>query len=559
MAEYLDIIAPKGRQRIDLGSKAITIGRQAGNAVVINDSMASRMHCVIEPHPYGGWQVRDLNSRNGTYLNGSPIQISAFKVGDALAIGSIQILYAVETPTVPVEVVSEEDLIDEEPVNPFKQDDENHPMDPFSRLNEILAVFPGKFTENEIALINTRSQIAHAGQGEAPERYEAVAILRKILLLSHRTRASDIHIEPRRDQWQTRIRVDGLMVDIANLPRELGVRVSAVVKVLCEVDLGQRNIIQEGGFSSQFPPNAVGEPARRIHYRISFAPSVTGQKMVIRILDPSSGLEKINDLRLPHWMRQELADAIELESGMILACGPTGSGKTTTLYALIRSLNIHDRNVITIENPVEVQIDGITQLPVDEHDDRSFPNLLRSVLRQDPDVIMVGEIRDSDTARTAMQAAITGHLVFSTVHTKDTLGTIFRIIDLGAEPYMVAQGLHLVLAQRLARRLCSKCKIPVPPTPRQIEIMGDCFNGVKKIYEPKGCAKCLGTGFSGRQAFYELLKISPEMRQAILDSPTPRSLEAAIVDPRFKPLKRHGYELVADGAVSFEEIEHTIG
>ncbi len=191
-----------------------------------------------------------------------------------------------------------------------------------------------------------------------------------------------------------------------------------------------------------------------------------GQKLVIRLLDPATGLEKIGDLALPQHMLQVVSDTLQLEAGMVLVCGPTGSGKTTTLYALVRSLDIHERNVITIENPVEIQIDGVTQLPVDDSPEHSFSNLLRSSLRQDPDVIMVGEIRDSETARIAMQAAITGHLVFSTVHTKDTIGSIFRLIDLGAEPFMVAQGLHLVLAQRLARRLCLRCRIARAPRMR---------------------------------------------------------------------------------------------
>jgi type II secretory ATPase GspE/PulE/Tfp pilus assembly ATPase PilB-like protein len=244
---------------------------------------------------------------------------------------------------------------------------------------------------------------------------------------------------------------------------------------------------------------------------------------------------------------------------MVLVCGPTGSGKTSTLYALIRSLKLTERNVVTIEDPVEIQIEGVTQIPVDEEKGKSFSALLRSVLRQDPDIILVGEIRDAETARIAMQAAITGHLVFSTVHTKDAFGTVFRLLDLGVEPYLLAQGLHVVVAQRLVRQLCPFCKRSQPITPEQKQRMGPVAEGVTQVYEPAGCYRCMNTGFAGRRAIFELLTTNPKFREAVVRNPSPQQLQDALANTGYEPLERNGFQLVAQGVASFEEIDRAVG
>jgi general secretion pathway protein E len=300
-------------------------------------------------------------------------------------------------------------------------------------------------------------------------------------------------------------------------------------------------------------------PGRRVDYRVSFAPSVFGQKLVIRVQDTALAPLHVSDLNLPDWMLKEVEYAIEQDSGMVLVCGPTGSGKTTTLYSLIRSSDTASRNFVTIEDPVEIQIEGVTQIPVDEAEGKTFSALLRSVLRQDPDVIMVGEIRDPETARIAMQAAITGHLVFSTVHTTSTLGTVFRLLDLGVEPYLLAQGLHLVIAQRLVRQLCPYCKKAVKPTAEQLAKLPNGGEGITKIFTRGGCARCLSTGFSGRRAFFELLHTSEELREVIVRSPTMGEISKTLANTRFEKLSQTGYQLVAEGAVSFDEIEKAVG
>jgi general secretion pathway protein E len=588
-APYLEIHTPDGRRQFPVGDQPVTIGRHPENRLVISDPVSSRRHCVIEKVP-GGWRIRDLNSSNGTRVNGSVVEQSRLLPGDIVSIGATKIVLVVPAPD--AEVVSDEDALsgpeaeDDIPVveevdenaeelsddDLVIAEDDNAPLhldsdDPFSAssdasdknymrtIRELAESLPNKpFGEFDIATINSRGVVVHPAAPPDPKRgkQEAVDFLRLLLLVIARSRATDLHMEPKGEFYQIRIRIDGSMVDVARLPNEIGVKLTALVKILSEIDVTQKSIVQEGHFSTKLPN-------RRVDYRVSFAPSVFGQKLVIRVQDTALAPVRINDLNLPNWMLKEVETAMSADQGMVLVCGPTGSGKTTTLYSLIRSSDTSSRNFVTIEDPVEIQIDGVTQLPVDEPEGKSFSALLRSVLRQDPDVILVGEIRDPETARIAMQAAITGHLVFSTVHTTSTVGTIFRLLDLGVEPYLIAQGLHLVLAQRLVRQLCPYCKKPTKPTPEQLAKMPNHGEGVKQIFVPVGCKRCLSTGFSGRRAFFELLRTTDELRDAIVKSPTMADINKTLANTRFEKLQQTGYQLVADGTVPFDEIERAVG
>jgi general secretion pathway protein E len=257
-------------------------------------------------------------------------------------------------------------------------------------------------------------------------------------------------------------------------------------------------------------------------------------------------------------MFEEVQKACKADSGMILVCGPTGSGKTSTLYAVIRDIDVAERNVVTIEDPVEIQLDGVTQIPVNDAQGNTFSALLRSVLRQDPDAILVGEVRDPETAKIALQAAITGHLVFSTVHAKDTIGTVFRLLDLGVEPYLVASGLQLVLGQRLVRKLCPACRIASKPTAEQLARMGKAGEGVEKIYSPRGCPKCVGTGFMGRRGVFELLRVTEEMNEIIMKTPSVAEVQKTLAGSKFVKLVQSGYMLVAEGITSLDEIERSM-
>jgi general secretion pathway protein E len=284
-----------------------------------------------------------------------------------------------------------------------------------------------------------------------------------------------------------------------------------------------------------------------------------GQKLVLRILDSSNAPSRLHELGLIPWMYEKLRTIATKDAGLLLACGPTGSGKTTTLYSCLREIDVEQRNAITIEDPVEYFLEGCTQIPIDHKQGSTFVNILRSVLRQDPDVIFVGEIRDIETATVAMQAAMTGHLVYSTVHAKDSIGSIFRLLDLGVEGYLVANALNVILAQRLVRLLCPACKKAVTPTPPQNMKMGKSVGGIDKIYSPVGCNRCLRTGFHGRRALFELLEVSDGMRDVILKSPSIQGIRDIAATGLFTSLQDYGFGLVQKGLTSFDEIERVSG
>jgi len=570
----IDIQGPANVPTIEVADGPVTVGRHANNQVVLGDAQASRAHCVLEPAKgkSGGFQVRDLNSSNGTYLNGQRVTGAApLKPGDVVTIGATR-LVARDPLAAPAAVEEVDELSEADVVEEFVQvqDSEritlgNAEGDYEEALVAMAAALPaGEFAEHEIALANAKGRIVHeAGTQErrAGARRDIVGIFRLVLLNAFRSRTTDIHLEPRKDGYIVRLRLDGVLVDACTLPHQTGVRLASLVKVLGEIDLAMRDSIQEGSFSSRVPSGKDVGGFRRVDYRVSFAPAVFGQKLVLRVLDTANAPSKINDLGLPLFMGKALAEAISQDAGMVLVAGPTGSGKTSTLYSLIRSIDSSQRNVVTIEDPVEIQLDGVTQIQVDDAGGKSFGNILRSVLRQDPDVILVGEIRDGETARIAMQAAITGHLVFSTVHTKDTAGSIFRLLDLGCEPYMVGQGLHMVVAQRLVRTLCPNCKRPVKPTPQQLEQLGPKYANLQRLFEPGGCKRCLGTGYFGRRAVFELLENNDKLKDTILRSPTIQDVYEAATNGggQFQRLMQSGYDLAARGVVSLTEVERAVG
>ncbi|MEA2709303.1 MAG: hypothetical protein QOF78_1904 [Phycisphaerales bacterium] len=565
---YLEIHTGDTTKDLPITDKPITVGRHPTNIVVLADGMASRYHCVIEKGQ-DGLRVRDLDSSNGTRVNGQVIKTWRLGDGDVVQIGKSTL--TVHAPSlapnprakkaVPVPAVEEDDY----EVEVVEVDEEEAQQAPggvgyealLARMAESLT--DKKFGEDDIALVNARGALAHPSKpagannnrrGQQEPR-DIINIFKLILLICFRTRASDVHIEPKQDDYSVRIRADGSMVDVVRLPKDVGIRVTSMIKIICDIDIAQKQIVQEGHYSARVPD-------RRVDYRVSFAPAMFGQKCVIRVLDTANTPYHVWDLQLPEWMFEDIQRAMKADSGMFLVCGPTGSGKTSTLYAVIRDIDVSERNVVTIEDPVEIQLDGVTQIPVVESQGNTFSALLKSVLRQDPDAILVGEVRDPETAKIALQAAITGHLVFSTVHAKDTIGTIFRLLDLGVEPYLVSSGLQLVLAQRLVRKLCPACRIASKPTPEILKRMGSPGDGVERIFSPRGCPKCVGTGFMGRRGVFELLTVNEEMREIIMKSPSVGEIMKTLATTKFVKLSQSGYQLVADGITSLDEIERSM-
>jgi general secretion pathway protein E len=318
-----------------------------------------------------------------------------------------------------------------------------------------------------------------------------------MLLTAAKGRGTDIHLEPKTDITQVRMRVDGQMVWIADIPKRVGDLTSGLVRTACQLKSVAADAVQDGHFSARFPD-------RRVEYRASFTPTMQGAKLVLRVLDERGIPHSIGELGLAPYMEERVRKTCEQSQGMLLVCGPTGSGKTTTLYNCLRAVDREKKNVITIEDPVEYQIEGCTQIPINEKRGNTFFSLLRSCLRQDPDVILLGEIRDDETAQTAMRAAMTGHLVFTTLHAKDTISAVFRLLDLKVEPFLVANSLELILAQRLLRVLCDNCKRTVPVTPGQATRIGRFLGGKSQVYSAVGCQSCLKTGYRGRRALFEL-------------------------------------------------------
>ncbi len=542
--------AGRGRP-IRLDEDPITIGRHPDNRLRIKDDMASRHHCIIEPFESGKFRVRDLGSRNGTKVNGQKIDEALLQPGDLIQIG--QLRFEVEERrsevTERVGATAEQDA-ESGPTMPVKTRRKAEERAPWvQELQTIIKAFAVSGVDDEnVRVVDAGGQSSEALGGTGP----GPRATRLLLRVASRTRSTDIHCEPKGESVNIRMRVDGQMVWITELPNDVGERMLGLVKNACQMKSAARDAVQDGHFSARFPD-------RRVEYRVSITPSVHGQKMVIRVLDQRGVPTSLADLGLVGYMHERIHAVCQQDSGLLLVCGPTGSGKTTTLYNGLREIDRDSRNVITIEDPVEYQIEGVTQMPIDEKKGNTFNTLLRSVLRQDPDVILLGEIRDEETARTGMQAAMTGHLVFSTVHSKDSISAVFRLLDLRVEPYLVANALNLVLAQRLVRTLCEKCKQQVPVTPGQANKIGRFLNQKTHICAPVGCPTCIKTGYRGRRALFELLDFNDELRDVVLRNPSIQGMRKIIDQGLFTTLQQFGYRMVSEGTTSMDEVERVAG
>ncbi len=515
-----------------VADEPITIGRHPDNTIMLKDDKASRFHCRIE-RTDDGVIVQDLKSRNGIRVNGEKVLFAPLEAGDLLKVGKSEFL-----------VEAEGALANE--VGDKRSKGHDAPQPEWAlELKRMLKDLPPKQAQLEaVSLINADGSptdvLRTAGDGPRAIRY--------LLRVASKSRATDIHIEPKLELFHVRMRVDGQMVWIVELPERVGELALGLIRATCQMKQAARDAVQDGHFSAKFDK-------RRTEFRVSITPSVHGAKGVIRVLDLRDIPHSLEELGLLSYMHQRIRRIARQDHGLLLSCGPTGSGKTTTLYNMLREVDRNARNIVTIEDPVEYAIEGVTQLPVDEEKGKGFSDLLRSVLRQDPDVILVGEIRDEMTARTAMRASMTGHVVLTTVHSKDSVTSIFRLMDLGVEQYLVANSLDLVLAQRLVRVLCDNCKAEVPLKPGQITRMGKFLGGKTSSYAAVGCKKCLGTGYRGRRAVFELLDVNDELRDIILKEPSVQAIKGVIEQGLFTTLAQFGWRLVGEGSTSVDEVD----
>jgi type II secretory ATPase GspE/PulE/Tfp pilus assembly ATPase PilB-like protein len=376
-----------------------------------------------------------------------------------------------------------------------------------------------------------------------------VQAAQKMLIAAMRQGATDIHFEPRDKEYHVRFRVDGVLHNVESMPLSAGKGVVSALKVVSDMDISERRRPQDGTFA------AVLEKVK-YDIRAASTPTSYGEKMVMRLLNSSGGVMQsgLANIGLRSQILEQLREVIHKPYGMFLVTGPTGSGKTTTVYASLSEIDRLQHNITTIEDPVEYRLDGITQISVNSTAGVTFAAILRSVLRQDPDVLLVGEIRDKETAEIACQAALTGHFVFSTLHANDTVATITRMLDLGLDPMLIQTAVTAVLGQRLARKLCPKCKEAYPPPPDLLKKFGLKPGSIEKIYREKGCEECGGSGYKGRVGLHELMVMNDDIRKLITAQPSVQDLKIAARKSGTRSLQTDGMMKVFKGITSINEV-----
>ena len=380
---------------------------------------------------------------------------------------------------------------------------------------------------------------------EAP----VVKIVNLLLLEALDTRASDVHLESYQNGLRVRYRVDGVLQDAIAPPPRLAAAVVSRLKIMAELDIAERRVPQDGRIRLRMHD-------RQVDVRVSTLPTLHGESVVLRLLDKESGRIDLEALGMGPDTLARFDKVIAKPHGIVLSTGPTGSGKTTTLYAAVDRIRTGREKILTVEDPVEYELPGVPQVPVNEKVGLTFANALRALLRQDPDVMLVGEIRDQETADIATHAALTGHLVLSTLHTNDAATALTRLVDLGIEPYLVASTVEAVLAQRPVRRICESCRRPVELTAEQRAALGDAASELGEVWEGEGCEQCRGTGYSGRTGIYELLVMEPEIREAVLGDTTISAgrLQVLAREAGMKLLREDGLRVVAEGLTTVEEV-----
>ncbi len=376
-----------------------------------------------------------------------------------------------------------------------------------------------------------------------------IKLVNHILSQSIKARASDIHIEPYQDSFKVRYRIDGILYDLLTPPKWIQAALISRIKVMAKLNIAEKRLPQDGRLDIK-----IG--AQDIDVRVSTIPTQFGERVVLRLLNKTSAVFDLPEIGLSPDRLALLKELVHSPNGIILNTGPTGSGKTTTLYAILTTINKPDINIITIEDPVEYQIKGISQIQVNPKIELTFARGLRSIVRQDPDVILIGEIRDKETADIAVQSALTGHLVFSTLHTNDSASAITRLVDIGVEPFLISSSLIAVIAQRLLRTLCSDCKEAYKPDDLAFKSIGmdpERFSD-RRIYRAKGCENCFHTGYKGRNAIFEIMVLNEELRSLILKSYDSNVIKKRALEMNMLSLRQDGIQKLLNGVTTIEEV-----
>ena len=396
--------------------------------------------------------------------------------------------------------------------------------------------------------IENANALQQAVDGQAP----VVQVVNLVVTQALRDRASDVHIEPMGDQVRVRMRIDGALHDVLTLPPDIGPAIVSRIKVMSGMNIVERRRAQDG----QFETSVDG---RALDVRVSTTPVIHGEKTVLRLLDKSRSLYKMNELGMPDYTNGSFSELLRSPFGMVICAGPTGSGKTTTLYAALAEINTTERNIMTVEDPVEYVLPTVNQIQINESADITFAGGLKSILRQDPDIILVGEIRDVETARIAVQSALTGHFVLSSIHATDAASAVHRFLDMGIEPFLIAPSVLAVVGQRLVRRICRECRAPYRPPADEIAFY-ESIGGREKdeFWHGEGCNFCSGTGFQERIGVYEVLRMSDAMRELIVDQPAYSSVRELAIAEGMRPLRDEALRLVAEDVTTIPEILRSV-
>jgi type IV pilus assembly protein PilB len=392
------------------------------------------------------------------------------------------------------------------------------------------------------------------GEGAAGDQAPIIKLANMLIQQAILDRASDIHIEPQNNDLRVRYRIDGVLIDAMHVPKNLQAALVSRLKIMAEMDIAERRLPQDGRIQ-------VRHQGKEYDLRASSVPSAFGEKLVLRVLDKSSVMIGLDKLGLTPENERKIIDIAYQPNGMFLCTGPTGSGKTTTLYSILQLVNKVSVNIVTVEDPVEYQIPGITQVQVNRKAGLNFASALRAFLRQDPDIIMIGEMRDLETAQIGVESALTGHLVLSTLHTNDAPSSVVRLVDMGIEPYLISATVIGVLAQRLGRKLCPDCKQPVDVPQKELERLGFQVTdpqATARIFKARGCEKCRNTGYRGRVGFHELLVVNGEIAELIVSRATLPEIRQAARANGMKELREDGLLKVLEGITDPQEVMRVV-
>ena len=469
-------------------------------------------------------------------LHGSAVQVALADPLDPTIID--QLGYLVHRDVIPV-VADPADI--EKAINRFYGDNQGSVADV---LKELASDGDVAREAAEAAASGSSADIATVANDTPIIRFVNLVLFQAV-----QDRASDIHFEPFEDEFKIRYRVDGALYEMSPPPKHLALPVTSRLKVMANLDISERRLPQDGRI-------AISVAGRNIDLRVSTLPTQFGESVVLRVLDRASVNLDLKTLGLPKNVMEYVMEAIQQPNGIFVVTGPTGCGKTTTLYSCLREVNTMDSKLLTVEDPVEYDIEGIMQVPVNEAVGMTFGKALRAFLRQDPDVIMLGEMRDLETSQIAIQASLTGHLVLSTLHTNDAPGAVTRLIDMGVEPFLISSTLMAVLAQRLVRTICKKCRTPFEPTESQLSMLNLSPHDVgdKVFYYGRGCATCNDTGYRGRRGIFELLVASEPVRLLINERAPTVVIRQKAVELGMTTLREDGLRGIFDGETTIEEV-----